>query len=70
MTTGLVVVDTRITTFFVVVSLRSVVVEMGVVASEIGLDATGLNGIRDVGAGDVELGKESGIKTPVFSFAS
>ena len=40
MTTGLVVVDTRITTFFVVVSLRSVVVEeLVVVTAELGPSA-------------------------------
>ena len=73
MTTGLVVVETRITTFFVVVSIFSVVVDdcdeevLGIIddASDV---ATGLNGIRDVGTENGEA-VELEVKTESLNFA-
>ena len=72
MTTGLVVVETRITTFFVVVSIFSVVVDdceeevLGINdASDV---ATGLNGIRDVGTKNGEA-VELEVKTEWLNFA-
>ena len=72
MTTGLVVVETRITTFLVVVSTFSVVDETSDVATVLGLN----DGIRDVGIenpGDVrsENGEavELEVKTELLNFA-